>query len=140
MFPSRFNRLSYLAAHGAIITLGGGVQGVLDSFKLEIAAAGLGAVLLVLYLLACARRLNDIGVSGWWQAPVNGPFVVLMIVWLFPGREAILDSGFSWLGRPVVISWFVLVAGFGLSMWLWPGQKHANRFGAPPEGILGYRL
>ena len=43
-------------------------------------------------LAAGARRLHDIGKSGWWQlfllAPVGGAFL-LIILWIMPSEDAI---------------------------------------------------
>ena len=76
------------------------------------------AVLLVLLFSGCclvARRLHDLGRSGWWTAGVWGLFV---LAWGEPRGP--IGSGCA------VIMGLLALALAGL-----PGQRRANRFGPP---------
>lgn len=75
------------------------------------------------------RRLHDIGLSGWWLAPMASGEIV---------NSLALATGLA--GVPTALTPLGHAAGAlalagGLSfipLALWPGQTAANRFGPPP--------
>jgi uncharacterized membrane protein YhaH (DUF805 family) len=137
LFGPRLNRLGYLAAYGILIGMTGELGAFLYDHDLAYAAAGVSAAAFALFILACARRLRDVGLSGWWQTPINGPIAALIVLAFIPGFEEAFPSWLEWLGREPLITWFVFAFLFWLGLAAWPGQKDANRFGPPPLPLFG---
>ena len=88
----------------------GWLQGVLSG--------ALGFFLFVIVGVAVSRRLHDLGLAGWWFAPLA----------LYQGlSRPLLDAPVCplwWLILPLLIAELLLL--------LWPGQRGFNRFGPHP--------
>lgn len=112
----RMNRASYWTAMGAVLA----VLFVLNSL-------GLPPGLMELALLALGiPRLHDAGHSGWWLAGLFGGQAAMIGLAVYFGREwrpgseiALLLAGTYWIA--------VIIVG------TIPGQRRANRWGAPPR-------
>jgi uncharacterized membrane protein YhaH (DUF805 family) len=81
----------------------------------------------VFSLFVGAMRLHDLGLSGWWQAPV---IIVLAVVAVFVPPLLGFPRGVS---LPLVgllsLLWTVALGSI-------PGSKTANRYGSPPGALL----
>jgi uncharacterized membrane protein YhaH (DUF805 family) len=88
---------------------------------------GLTLAFLALFLpgvASGARRLHDVGRSGWWQLLALAPAMVLIVAGQLP------DVGRSVLAQVVLIA--TLAAPLYLVyLWTRPGESADNRFGAP---------
>lgn len=78
----------------------------------------------VIQLAVVARRLHDLGRSGWWQVPPN----LLAIVALLPLMRAGPINPQAPAPMTVVVA-MLLCAAFMVAIALAPGQKGPNRFG-----------
>ena len=105
-----------------------------------------GLATLLPSLAVTARRLHDIGRTGWWQLVwLAGwflgalPFVVMLVVALVSG----LSGDFNWgviIGQVVVGLLISLAIWIGLAVWqIWwlvtQGQAGPNRHGADPRAL-----
>lgn len=97
-------------------------------------------------LAVTARRLHDIGRTGWWQlvwlaVGILGalPLVVMLVIALVSG----LSGDFNWgviIGQVVVGLLISLAIWIGLAVWeIWwlvtQGQAGPNRHGADPRAL-----
>ncbi len=104
----------------------------------------LGLIAVFAWVCLCAKRLHDMGHSGWWQLLpiVLGPvLVVASIVSIGVGAAvtAISHGDFDWaavagVGGLLVslATAFVVVIGFTLWVGIAEGQVGENRYGEPP--------
>jgi uncharacterized membrane protein YhaH (DUF805 family) len=93
-----------------------------------------GAILIVVALAAIARRLHDIGLSGWWQvlgiaASLGWTVLVVLAVLFLFGLDALVPGS---MGYPLALG-ATFLAPLGLLLWvhLAPGDPLPNRFGPP---------
>ena len=112
----RINRRVYWTAAGILLAIGAVLA------MLTHGARYISGGVSLMWIWVIARRLHDIGRSGWWQAAAYVAEVVLAIV--------LVDAHMS---LPVVtgvlgIAHLALVAGLGMI----PGTPGDNRFGPPP--------
>ena len=99
--------------------LTGMVDGTIGSGLLGIVAS---LALLPPTLAAGARRLHDIGRSGWWQGAMLPPLLL--------GGMAASSEAARWLALPLL----GLAIGLALLLLWWltrPGEPGANRYGPP---------
>ncbi|MDO5484313.1 MAG: DUF805 domain-containing protein [Desulfovibrionaceae bacterium] len=73
------------------------------------------------WLAVTARRLHDVGRSGWWQAPALALLVLAGLLAREGGITLALGLGLA-----------LLVAGFGAWVLSRPGTDGPNRFGPDP--------
>lgn len=125
---------------GMALFTGGGI---------DVFSAGIGLISVVFYIAMfiygifttfimfslTARRLHDLGWSGWWQLIFHfSPFVIFPVLFMF---IPLLED--SELIEPVfLIRILVGIFGFGyLLFWLIllfkDGQKHPNKYGESPK-------
>ena len=79
--------------------------------------------LTLLSIWITARRLHDIGRSGWWQAAVLAGQIALGIV---------LIAGLHWSPQAALGPLVLVQLAFAVGLGAIPGDPAANRFGAPP--------
>lgn len=101
--------------------------GVLTGISLLISLVAHGArasgYLTAVSIWIYARRLHDIGRSGWWQAAVFAFQIALAIVLL---------GALHWSAAALVGPLALVQIGFTLALGAIPGDPSANRFGPPP--------
>lgn len=111
--------LAGLVAPAAIGALLGWPVVRLTSGMVQSALSGaLFFFLFVVVGVAVSRRLHDLGLAGWWFAPLA------LYQWLCQPLLAPPASPLWWLGVPLVVAELLLL--------LWPGQPGFNRFGPRP--------
>ena len=126
------------------------VDGIIFGFDVDSASVLqplFGLATLLPSLAVTARRLHDIGRTGWWQlvwiaVGVFGalPFVVMLVVALV---SAGISGDFNWgviIGQVVVGLLISLAIWIGLAVWqIWwlvtQGQAGPNRHGADPRAL-----
>lgn len=86
-------------------------------------AAGLSWALLLPTLAVTARRLHDVGRSGWWQVGMFAPGVLLMLAVLAIPHPVLALAGTILLLGGLVLLIFWLVD---------PGEPGPNAYGPPP--------
>ena len=96
------------------------------------------AAMIYVFCAGNAKRLHDLGHSGWWS--VGG--LAALVLWcmvvtfaiLFSHGQQALQPGSFWLG---VIGAATVVPGLGMLAWLHlaPGDKTPNRYGPVPQGL-----
>jgi uncharacterized membrane protein YhaH (DUF805 family) len=94
---------------------------------LHISRGGAGGFSLV-WIWLYARRLHDIGHSGWWQAAVFGGQVFLGVV-LMAGLHLPTAMAIGVIG--------LIQIAFTVALGAIAGEAAENRFGAPPGAPLG---
>lgn len=131
----------------ALVLLGGGkMLFATNTPEIFIHGVGVTALLLNLGLLIygllnffvmlslTARRLHDIGLSGWWQLVVFvAPLVVLGSV--FIALPIIEHSPLNPVWVVESVTWLVVIGviGFQLMLLFKDGQKHPNQYGESPK-------
>ncbi len=95
------------------------------------------SVLIILYRITLiSRRLHDIGLSAWWQAPFVAVQLGLVFVGLFL-TETMSESLISRTGNPellgiVTLSFIAAYILFEVAIGVIPGRKAANAYGEVP--------
>ena len=135
LFGARLNRLTYLAAHGFVGAVGKVSDWLYDAGWIY-ASAGVSTSAMAVLIVATSRRLHDLGRSGWWQLPINGPLLALSAISPFVSKEA-FKAIFDRITGQGLIAWLVCAALFSLGLILIPGRKGENRYGAPPP-VFGF--
>ncbi|ALL12722.1 DUF805 domain-containing protein [Caulobacter henricii] len=102
---------------------------------------GVALVALAFKCSLIARRLQDFGLSGWWQAPFISVLVVIMLANSFLTQEMINRLGLTsqeWI-LPTAIGGIVAYWLLVITVGLVPGSRQANRYGEKPapEPIFG---
>ena len=86
-------------------------------------ARGLAGSFTLFWIWIYARRLHDIGRSGWWQAPMFGAVVVIV---------AVLMAKLHWNAQVATGGAFLIQLAFTAVLGAIPSDPVENRFGPPP--------
>jgi uncharacterized membrane protein YhaH (DUF805 family) len=86
-----------------------------------------------------AKRLHDLGASGWWAVPLVAPMAVVgggmgLLALLAPGLAEEIGSRIDWMalvGAGIFFGATTLVLG------LIPGQAKDNQYGPDPKSLVG---
>ncbi len=116
----RINRRVYWISLGVLTLIGGMVALLTHGTRF----VGYGTLAMWVWLVA--RRLHDIGCSGWWQAAVFPIQFLLALVLI-----GVFHFSASAAMGPMVLALLAFIAGLGTI----PGNPGDNRFG-PPPGVL----
>jgi uncharacterized membrane protein YhaH (DUF805 family) len=118
----RINRQVYWLAVAALV-----LMTMFFSRVLHISRGATGGFTLF-WIWVYARRLHDIGHSGWWQAAVFGGQVFLAVL-LMVGLRLPTAMAVGVIG--------LIQIAFTVALGAIPGEASENRFGAPPGAPLG---
>lgn len=137
-FEGRVPRLAYLIGAGAAHALSTVDIPELGPLANPIAIACFWIAKFLLATLV-AKRLHDIGASGWWAVPLVAPMAVWggsigTLALLAPGMTADLAARMSWgafFGASLVFGAATVVLA------LIPGQAKDNEYGPDPNGLVG---
>jgi uncharacterized membrane protein YhaH (DUF805 family) len=116
----RIDRLAYWLAAAVLLALGLGVSWITHG------ARGVSGGVTVLWVWVYARRLHDIGLSGWWQAPVLALQVAILLG---------LTLGAHWSMAATIGAAALLQLAFTAALGAVPGHPAENRFGPPPGAL-----
>jgi uncharacterized membrane protein YhaH (DUF805 family) len=110
------------------------------------------AALFVMWMVTWARRLHDIGISGWIAVIPGAAMILPVLLGLLIGGNHFLNLLATWSSdgadhvnpRDMVLLGFVLVSAaiqYGFSIWLGlkAGDAQDNRFG-PARGVAIAKL
>jgi len=126
-FRGRAPRREFILVFGMTVVVGGllGATPATPASALPILMLMLVAG--VIQLAVVARRLHDVGRSGWWQLPPN---LLAMMAILPMMRAGALDPQAK--APLTVVVAMLLCAAFMIALAVARGDKGANRFGDPP--------
>jgi len=98
--------------------------------------AALGVLVLIYRITLVSRRLHDIGLSAWWQAPFVAVQLAVVILGLFM-TKAMSDSLVARMGDSrvpgiIILSFIAAYILFEVVIGLIPGRKSANAYGDVP--------
>jgi uncharacterized membrane protein YhaH (DUF805 family) len=89
----------------------------------------------VLWVMVYARRLHDLGKSGWWGVAALLVSAIPMVLGLMFGgsqvASAVTSRGVTWYDAPILGS-ALIQHSFTLWLGLRKGKVDENRFGLPP--------
>lgn len=98
--------------------------------------AAIGVLIVVYRITLVSRRLHDIGLSAWWQAPFVAVQLAVVILGLFM-TKAMSDSLVARIGDSkvpgiIILSFIAAYFLFEVVIGLIPGRKSANAYGDVP--------
>lgn len=132
-WDTRIGRKPYWAAMGVFIVIA--IVPELFGSPVSDVVGGLVSLAMI-YPQICilAKRLHDLGLSGWWQLAPAGALIALILIWvatMAAGAVPGTDAGDITLGLFVLVG---VVGYFGFYIWLGAarGQPQPNRWGPPP--------
>ncbi|MFB6349231.1 DUF805 domain-containing protein [Moraxella sp. ZJ142] len=140
-----------------VVSFGAALLAVMTDFGVPDLAIGILIVISGLLMIACgiashlvqisltARRLHDLGWSGWWQLVFYlGPCSFLFWLWLLPPQAvSVLESGnyseelsasFVLLGGCFVVCMVAMLV-ISLILIFKDGQRFTNKYGADPKAV-----
>jgi uncharacterized membrane protein YhaH (DUF805 family) len=134
-FEGRIARENYwfglLASHGV-----GRAFSDVTSWPWAQMIAALGVLVLIYRITLVSRRLHDIGLSAWWQAPFVAVQLAVVTLGLFM-TKAMSDSLVTRMGGSkvpgiIILSFIAAHILFEVVIGLIPGRKSANAYGDVP--------
>jgi uncharacterized membrane protein YhaH (DUF805 family) len=115
---ARINRKTYWLATGIVFAI------AITLAYIPGMQRGVGSLTTVLFIRIFASRLHDVGRSGWWQLVLYGAQLpAIILVGAVGGQPISVMVGVGLLIQLI----FTFVLG------TLPGDREANRFGAPPN-------
>ncbi|MDO1560296.1 DUF805 domain-containing protein [Brevundimonas sp. 2R-24] len=111
----RMGRRAFLVGAATLIVALALYQGLFSGWPRLLTAWLVYTALFVSAVCVLAKRLHDVGRSGWWSAPL-----LLLFIWAWPWPDGWLDH---------LAALIVVVAALSLASL--PGEKAFNRYGPP---------